>query len=333
MVSTEPASGDIFYLTNITFSFSEGVSGVHASDLLVNGVPAASVSSTTNSIYTFHFPQPPYGPVAITWDTNNAIVDFDNPPRAFDGSAAASKANYFLLNPSAPRIATRAPAPNTVLTGLTSISVTFDEPVTDVDAADFLVSGAPATGVTTADGITYNFTFPQPPFGTVNLRWSTNSGITDFSVPPASFDPVRFGAQWSYTLIDPVPSVTLTSPTNNTFFLPPARITVRATASDNDGTVALVELFEGGNKLGESNGSPFSLTLSDLLVGTYTFTARATDNQGCREPPLPSSSTSSPACPSPWCADRTSIAARPRAAWCAGAPMPSPTAWSSTAPT
>jgi len=43
VVSAEPAAGDIFYLTNITFSFSEGVSGVHASDLLINGVAAASV--------------------------------------------------------------------------------------------------------------------------------------------------------------------------------------------------------------------------------------------------------------------------------------------------
>jgi hypothetical protein len=287
VVSTDPAGGDLFYLTNVTFSFSEGVSGVDAADLLINGVPATSVTSSTNSIYTFHFPQPPYGPVAVTWDTNHAIADFDDPPRAFDGSAAASRVNYFLLNPSAPRIATRAPAPNTVLTGLTSITVTFDEPVTGVDASDFLVSGAPAADVATADGITYNFGFTQPPFGTVTIRWATNSGITDLSEPPAFFDPVRFGAQWSYTLIDPIPSITLTSPTNNTFFLPPARITVRATASDNDGTVALVELFESDAKLGESNGAPFSLTLSNLDVGAYTFTGRVTDNQGLQRTSAP----------------------------------------------
>src|SRR5262245_25225354 len=177
VVSTEPPAGDIFYLTNITFSFSEGVTNVHASDLLINGAPAASVSSTTNSTYTFHFPQPPYGPVAITWDTNHGIVDFDVPPRPFDGSAA--NVNYVLLNPSSPRIATRVPAPNNVLTGLTSITVTFNEPVTGVDASDFLVSGAPANTVLTSDSRTFIFGFNQPPFGTVTIRWATNHGITE----------------------------------------------------------------------------------------------------------------------------------------------------------
>jgi hypothetical protein len=278
VVSAEPPAGDIFYLTNITFSFSEGVSGVDASDLLINGVPAASVSSVTNSIYTFHFPQPPYGPVLITWDTNHGIVDFDDPPRSFE--AAAANVSYVLLNPSSPRIATRAPAPNTVLTGLTSVAVTFTEPVTGVDASDFLVSGTPASSVNTSDATTYVFGFTQPPFGAVTIRWATNHGITDFDNPPAPFDPVRFGAQWNYTLIDPVPSVTLTSPTNNTFFLPPASVTLRATASDNDGTVARVEFYESASKLGEGTNAPYSLAVSNLGLGLYTFRAVATDNSG-----------------------------------------------------
>ena len=288
VISIDPAASDIFHLTNVTFSFTEGIAGVDASDLLINGVPATSVASTTNSVYTFRFPQPAYGPVAITWDTNHGIVDFDATPRAFDGNAAASRANYVLLNPSSPRIATRAPAPNTVLTGLTSISVTFDEPVAGVDASDFLVSGEPASAVSTADNVTYLFGFTQPPFGTVNIRWSTNHGITDLEAVAAPFDSVRFGAQWSYTLIDPIPSITITSPTNNTFFLPPARITVRATASDNDGTVTRVELFEGNTKLGESNAGPFSVTLSNLDLGSYTFSGIVTDNQGLQRtsPPV-----------------------------------------------
>ncbi len=287
VISIDPTAGDIFYLTNVTYNFSESVNGVDAADLLINGVPAASVSSTTNSVFTFHFPQPAYGPVAITWDTNHAIVDFDATPRAFNGEAAAAKASYFLLNPSSPRILTRAPAPNTVLTGLTSVTVSFDEPVTGVDAADFLVSGMAANSLLATDASTYVFAFSQPAFGAVTIRWSTNHGITDLGTVPAPFDPTRFGGQWSYTLIDPVPSITITSPTNNTFFLPPARITLRATATDNDGTVALVELFESGTKLGESNSAPFSLTLSNLGLGRYTFSGIVTDNQGLQRTSAP----------------------------------------------
>lgn len=157
--------------------------------------------------------------------------------------------------------------------------MTFTEAVSGVEASDLLVSGSPASAVSSADNITYNFTFPQPAFGSIAIRWSTNHGIVDVEAGNA-FDPTRFGGQWNYTLIDPVPSITLTSPTNNTFFLPPARITLRATASDNDGTVALVEFYGNEGKLSEGTNAPYSLALSNLDVGAYTFRAVATDNIG-----------------------------------------------------
>ncbi len=286
VVSTEPAGGDVFALDHVIFSFSEGVTNVHAADLLVNGTPATSVTSTTNSIYTFHFPQPPFGPVSVRWDTNHGIVDFDAVTngtvagRPFDGEAASSKIDYVLLNPSTPRILTKQPAPNTTLTGLTSITIAFDEPVTGLEAADLLVSGIPAASVATTDSINFTFRFVQPPFGAVSIRWATNHGITDLSSPAAPFYPTRFGHQWDYTLIDPVPSIALTSPTNNTYFLPPVTLAMRATASDNDGTVALVEFFLNDAKLTEFTNAPYNFTVSNLNLGVYNFSAIARDNQG-----------------------------------------------------
>jgi len=47
----------------------------------------------------------------------------------------------------------------------------------------------------------------------------------------------RFGGQWNYTLIDPLPSITLTSPTNTLSSSAPANVPLRRAASDNDGTV------------------------------------------------------------------------------------------------
>ena len=99
-------------------------------------------------------------------------------------------------------------------------------------------------------------------------------------MPAAAFDPTRFGGQWNYTLIDPIPSVTLTSPTNNTYVLPAATVTLRATATDNDGVVALVEFYEGASKLGQGTNAPYTLALSNLALGTYVFRAVATDNIG-----------------------------------------------------
>ena len=53
-----------------------------------------------------------------------------------------------------------------------------------------------------------------------------------------------------------------------------------ATAFDADGTVAKVEFFNGAAKLGEDTTAPYSFSWSSVAAGTYTLTARATDNLG-----------------------------------------------------
>ena len=282
LVSSDPATGDVFYLTNVTIRFSEGVSGVDATDLLVNGAPVTEVATSTNTAYTFRFPQPPYGPVLVTWATNHGIADMDDPPKPFDGASPNATLSYTLINPSNPRILSQIPPANAAITGLTSIIVEFTEPVAGVEASDLLVSGTPASAVVTTDDDAYTFSFVQPPYGVVAIRWATNHGITDREVPPNGFDPTRFGGQWNYTLIDPAPSVVITSPTNNAYVLEPANIPFRATASDYDGTVSLVEYFVGADKVGEATNTPYALTVSNVLLGRYTLRAVATDNTGLR---------------------------------------------------
>jgi uncharacterized repeat protein (TIGR03806 family) len=78
------------------------------------------------------------------------------------------------------------------------------------------------------------------------------------------------------------PVINFTAPVNNASFEAPANISLQATASDSDGTVALIEFFQGGTKLGEATASSFSMTWSNVAAGSYTLTARATDSQGLR---------------------------------------------------
>ncbi len=280
LAQATPAPGDLFFLTNLTVTFSESVSGVDATDLLVNGVAASSVSSTTNITYVFSFTQPAYGPVVVTWASDASIFDFDDPPKPFDGTAAAAILNYTLINPSAPTVIAKAPAVGSTNFSLTQISVTFSEPVAGVDATDLLVSGTPAVSVSNATPTNYTFTVNQPPYGTVTVRWASDHGITDVEALPNAFDPARPANQWNYTLLNPAPTVTLTSPTNNAFVLAPANVPLRATATDRDGTIALVEFFEGGNKLGEATNAPYVFTWLDTPAGQYVFRAVATDNSG-----------------------------------------------------
>ena len=76
------------------------------------------------------------------------------------------------------------------------------------------------------------------------------------------------------------PIASVTSPSNNSTFNAPANITINATASDSDGTIAKVEFFRGTTKLGEDNSSPYSFSWANVAAGTYSLTAKATDNAG-----------------------------------------------------
>ncbi|PYS42554.1 MAG: hypothetical protein DMG14_03675 [Acidobacteria bacterium] len=74
------------------------------------------------------------------------------------------------------------------------------------------------------------------------------------------------------------PVVSLTSPANGSTFTAPASITVSASASDPDGIVTKVEFFQGSTLIGTDTAAPYSVVWSGVPVGSYTLTARATDN-------------------------------------------------------
>lgn len=75
------------------------------------------------------------------------------------------------------------------------------------------------------------------------------------------------------------PTVTITSPTNNTILFT-SNIVLQADATDSDGTVTNVEFFEGATLLGSDSTSPFSITNTTFANGTHTITAVAHDNAG-----------------------------------------------------
>ncbi len=76
------------------------------------------------------------------------------------------------------------------------------------------------------------------------------------------------------------PTVSLTSPSNNSSYTTPASVTISATAGDADGTVSKVEFYNGATLLGTDNSAPYSYTWSTSAVGTYAITAKATDDKG-----------------------------------------------------
>ena len=86
-------------------------------------------------------------------------------------------------NSGAPFVQSQSPVAGATVSSLTSAQVTFSESVTGVDAADFLVNGVAATGVS-GSGATRTFTFAQPANGTVNITWAVGHGIVDQDLSP-----------------------------------------------------------------------------------------------------------------------------------------------------
>jgi len=76
------------------------------------------------------------------------------------------------------------------------------------------------------------------------------------------------------------PTVSLTQPANGATFTAPATVSLAASASDPDGTIAKIEFFNGATKLGEDTTAPYAFTWGSVATGTYTVSARATDNLG-----------------------------------------------------
>src|SRR5712691_2446567 len=90
---------------------------------------------------------------------------------------------------------------------------------------------------------------------------------------------------------DQPPTVTLTSPTSMDSFIAPGTIPLAATASDPDGAIVRVDFFQGNTLIGSSTTAPYTASWSNVPVGTYSITAKATDNSGSTATSAPVSVT------------------------------------------
>jgi hypothetical protein len=59
------------------------------------------------------------------------------------------------------------------------------------------------------------------------------------------------------------PSVSITSPANNSIFVAGATVNINANASDTDGTITKVEFFQDSTKVGEDTTSPYTGTRAE----------------------------------------------------------------------
>jgi len=75
------------------------------------------------------------------------------------------------------------------------------------------------------------------------------------------------------------PSVSIASPDNGASFARPANINIMVNATDN-GSITLVEFFVGSTLLGTRTNPPYTFPFTNVAIGEYVLSARATDNEG-----------------------------------------------------
>jgi lamin tail-like protein/CotH protein/Big-like domain-containing protein len=257
-----PAPGTVNSLTQISVQFSEPVDGVNASDLLINGVAATGVNGS-NALYTFTFPQPLEGPIRVEFVSNNGIADRESPPKPFNAAAPEATWQYNLVDNVAPTVVLREPAAGATVQSLTEIEVTFSEAVANVHPTDLLINGVPATDLNGFGAGPYRFSFVQPAPGAVQIAWTNNHGIRDFSAAQNPF----VASSWTYTL-------TLTLPTTNIVINE-----IMFNPSPVSTTTEYIELFNRGagavNLTGWrfSRGVSFTFPAVTLGAGNYLVVA------------------------------------------------------------
>lgn len=258
---TTPSSATFAAPATVTFAVDAKAPGATVTQVRFqrNGVNVGTVSSPP---YQITLPSLGAGTYTI-----GAFADTNR------GVSGGTQTTIQVLGPNVPpNISITSPASGAVFVAGANVPVT-------VNASD--PDGGTVTLVEFLDGITvvgatnvapFSFSWINPGLGSHTLTaratdnrsgQTTSAPVTISVVPPNT-----------------APSVSLTNPTSGTVFTAPATISLSADATDGDGTIAKVEFFQGSTLLSTVTTAPYTFTWSNVGQGSYTLTAKATDNAG-----------------------------------------------------
>ena len=192
-----------------------------------------------------------------------------------DGATSTSAPVSVTVNPpnnQAPTVSITSPAAGATFTAPASVTISAAASDTDgtVTQVDFYQGSTLLVSDTTSP---YGYTWGSVAAGTYQVT----------AVARDNGGAARTSAAVSVTVnsaTNQAPSVSLTSPAPGASFTAPANVTLTASASDTDGTVARVEFYRGTTLIGSDTTSPYSAVWTGAAAGSYTLTALAVDNGG-----------------------------------------------------
>lgn len=157
-----------------------------------------------------------------------------------------------------------------------NLAATASDPDGAIARVEFY-SGTMLLGADTSEPFTYD--------------WS-GVGAGTYSLTARAYD--NSGAMTASSTVSVIvaanvpPTVTLTAPAAAADYYAPATVSLAATASDPDGSIARVEFRADGAVVGSAAIAPYAVTWTDVPAGTYAITATAYDGNGGQTttPPL-----------------------------------------------
>ncbi len=233
---------------------------------------AALLGTDTTSPYTY------------AW-ANVAVGTYSLTAKAYDnlGATTASTAVSVQVKANvAPTVTLTLPANNAAYTAPATVSLAATASDTD----------GTVTKVAFYNGATLLATITTAPY---TYTWSNVAGGAYSLTAKATDDKgaVTTSAAKAITVNKP-PTATLTAPANGATYAAPATINLAASATDADGTIAKVEFYQGATLLGTDTTSPYNYAWNNVGVGSYTLTAKSTDNKGAATTSAPINVTVNP---------------------------------------
>ena len=174
-----------------------------------------------------------------------------------------------------PTVSITSPANKSTYKTVDVVAITANAASSDgtISSVEFFVNG---TSIGTSTSAPYK------------MNWTSIKGTAIITAKAKdNLDSVKISVPDTISVVDHIPpTVSITSPANNTSFKTGDVVAISANAASSDGTISSVEFFVNGSSIGTSTSAPYKMNWTSVK-GTAILTAKAKDN-------LDSATTSAP---------------------------------------
>lgn len=256
----------------VSITFSEAVTGFELADIKVtNGAPSDLQQDPVNSkLWSVKITPTTAGAVSVSIP-ENAVKDSANNGNLSSTALAIAFDN---IRPTISMTASLNPtSAEPVL-----VSISFSKAITGFELADIVVVNGVSSELQQGPVDSKLWTVKVTPTAAGDVSVSIPENSVKDSANNGNLAPNILTLPDEQINIPPV--VEITTPANNSSQYIGQALIITATASDVDGTIIRVEFYQNSIKVGEATSAPFVYTMPANSMGSYSFTAKAMDNNG-----------------------------------------------------